>query len=101
MLNKRTKRDAAKLPEKGKPLTGDDGSGNGNRRSVMGEKAAHLLPRNVKCKDIPVHKNPTNVQSSIKVSQSAVSRHIPATCSNTKIHLDKVNLNFGLKSKVR
>lgn len=97
MLNNRTRRDVAKLPEKGKPLTGDDGSGNGNRRSVMGEKAAHLLQKNVKCKNIAVHK----VQSSTKVSQPEMSRHIPATCSNTKSHLDKASLNFGLKSKVR
>lgn len=97
MVNNRTRRDAAKLPEKGKALTGDDGSG--SRRSVMGEKAAHLLQRNVKCKNAAVHKNPTRVQSSTKVSQPEVSRQIPVTCSNTKINLDKANLNFGLKSK--
>ncbi|KAK1371008.1 hypothetical protein POM88_037100 [Heracleum sosnowskyi] len=91
----RTRRDAAKLPEKGKALTGYDGS----RRSVMDEKAAHLLQRNVKCKNIAVHKNPTRVQSSTNVSQPEVSRHIPPPCSNTKLNSDKANLNFGLKSK--
>lgn len=96
MVNNRTMRDAAKLPDKGKELTGDDGSGS---RSVMGEKAAHLLQRNVKCQNIAVHKNPTRVQSSTKVPQPEVSRHIPATSSNTKINVDKANLKFGLKNK--
>ncbi|KAL8110155.1 hypothetical protein AgCh_026033 [Apium graveolens] len=99
MVNNRTRRDAAKRPDKGKVLSGDNGSGSGSRRSVTGEKATNMLQINVKCRNIAVHKNPTRLQSSTKVSQPEVSRHIPATCSNTKANLDKANLNFGLKSK--
>lgn len=101
MLNNMARRNAAKLPEKGNPLSGGDGSVNGSRRLVMAEKTSHLLQRSVKCKNLAVHKSSSRVQSSTEVSQPAVSRHIPTTCLNTKINSDKSNLNFGSRSKVR
>ncbi|XP_017230777.1 protein WVD2-like 7 isoform X2 [Daucus carota subsp. sativus] len=99
MLNNMARRNAAKLPEKGNPLSGGDGSVNGSRRLVMAEKTSHLLQRSVKCKNLAVHKSSSRVQSSTEVSQPAVSRHIPTTCLNTKINSDKSNLNFGSRSK--